>query len=261
MASVSVVQRSHRGGPVVFVGIDVSSKRLDVALRPGSALSFPNDPDGVEALVVALEGKAVELVVVEATGGYETLCVTALSTAKIPVAVVNPRQVRDFAKAIGRLAKTDGIDAEVLARFAEAVKPQVRPMPDEATKALDELVERRRQLVQMRTAEMNRRRGAGAGVLKGIEEHIAWLDARIDDVDKDLRRRIEASPVWRAKDDLLQGVKGIGEGTSAKLLASTRSRGSSDAETRRRILDRQVDLSVIWARRGTRGGTAQALGG
>jgi transposase len=204
----------------MYVGIDVSSKRLDAACLGGEMCSFPNDSEGVKALVAWLQPREPTLVVMEATGGYETFCALELSLAQVPVAVVNPRQVRDFAKALGRLAKTDRIDAEILARFADAVRPTVKPLLDEATRELEALLRRRQQLVEMRTAEMNRRRGAGPKVLKGIEEHIEWLSEQIDDVDKDCRRRIEQSPIWRAKDDLLQSVAGIGPGTSGKLLAS-----------------------------------------
>jgi transposase len=205
----------------MYVGIDVSKSRLDMASFPASAvLHVDNDEAGIASLVEHLKGLRPTLVVLEATGGLEMGLVSACAVAAIPVAVVNPRQVRDFAKAIGRLAKTDALDAEVLARFGEAVKPEPRLPPDEETQLLDGLLQRRRQLVEMRTAEMNRRRTAALKVRKSIDVVLRMLEAQVASIDKDIRRRIEKSPVWRAKDELLQSAKGIGPTTSAKLLAA-----------------------------------------
>jgi transposase len=205
----------------MYVGIDISKATLDVACWPaGGSWSFSNDDSGITALVEQLKGVKPALVVVEATGGYETLVVTACAVASIPIAVVNPRQVRDFAKALGRLAKTDAIDAEVIARFGEAVKPEPKLPPDAETVLLDGLLQRRRQLVEMRTAEGNRRRMAVTKVRKSIDAVVRLLDAQIRALEKDIRNRIEKSPVWREKDELLQTAKGVGPTTSAKLLSA-----------------------------------------
>jgi transposase len=205
-----------------FVGIDVSKARLDVAIRPqAAAFDEPNDPAGVAALVARLEALAPALIVVEATGGLETPLVVALAAARLPVAVVNPRQARDFARAVGRLAKTDRIDAEVLAHFADAVRPAVRPLPDDDARRLDALVARRRQLVEMRTAEMNRLGSTTAPVIRlDLEAHIAYLAGQIDSLDGELQRAIEASDAWKGKDDLLRGVPGVGKVVSRTILAT-----------------------------------------
>ena len=203
----------------LWVGVDVSKGRLDVAMRPTDTdLSVSNDEAGVSELVARFQG-AVTLVVVEATGGFEMPLAAALTAAGVPVAVVNPRQVRDFARATGRLAKTDALDAAVLARFAEAVRPEVRALADADQRALSALVSRRRQLSDMLVAERLRMTQAEPSVRPGIEEHVAWLQARLKDIDKDIDRTIRQSPVWREKDDLLQSVPGIGRVIAATLLS------------------------------------------
>jgi transposase len=204
-----------------YVGIDVSKDFLDLHTRPsGEVARVPNDPDGVAALAARPAVRAAALVVIEATGGYEHPVAAALAAAGVPVAVVNPRQARRFAEALGRRAKTDAIDAEVLARFAEQVRPEPRPLPDEATRALAELLDRRRQLLGMRTAERNRLATAAAGrVRRDIEAHIRWLGRRLSDLEADLARAVEASPVWRANDDLLRSIPGIGPQLARALLA------------------------------------------
>ena len=204
-----------------FVGIDVSKQRLDVLVRPtGEVWNATNDEPGIAELVTKLIEVAPVLVVLEATGGLQVPAVTALALRGIPVAVVNPRQVRDFAKALGRLAKTDAIDAEVLARFGEAVRPEPRPIPDEQAVQLEALLTRRRQLVEMVTAETNRLRACRiAKVRRGIEQHVAWLRKQIDDVDDELDGAIRGSAVWREKDDLLRSVPGVGPVVSRTLLA------------------------------------------
>lgn len=206
----------------VFVGIDVSKSRLDVAIRPGLApFGEANDPDGIAAVASRLAALAPALIVVEATGGLEMPLVIALAAARLPVAVVNPRQVRDFARATGRLAKTDRIDAEVLAHFAEAIRPDVRDLPDADAIRLDALISRRRQLVDMRVAELNRLKSAAAEVVRrGIEDHIDYLTRQVDRHDRELGEAIEASPHWKAKDDLLRGVPGVGRTVSRTLLAT-----------------------------------------
>jgi transposase len=206
--------------PPRFVGIDVSKDHLDVHIRPdGSAFRSPTDPAGLASVVARLLDVHPERVVLEATGGYEAPIVAALAAAGLPVVVVNPRQVRRFAEATGRLAKTDTLDAAVLAHFAEAIRPEVRPLPDEATVALAALVARRRQLIDMRTAEANRLGTAPAAVARGIREHVAWLDRQLGRVDGELAAAIQASPLWRVADDLLQSVPGVGPVVSRTLLS------------------------------------------
>jgi transposase len=203
-----------------FAGIDVSKDHLDLHVRPdGAAARFGNDEAGVAAAVARLAAGGPERVVVEATGGYEAPVVAALAAAGLPVVVVNPRQARDFARAVGRLAKTDRIDAAVLAEFAEAVRPAVRPLPDADAQALAALVARRRQLLEMRTAEQNRLGLAAPAVARGIRDHVAWLDRQLDRVGRELAAAVEASPVWRAKEDLLRGVPGVGPVVARTLLA------------------------------------------
>jgi transposase len=208
--------------PARFIGIDVSKARLDVFCRPdGVAWHQANDPDGIAALVARLPELAPTLVVLEATGGYEIPLVAALAAAGLPVAVVNPRQVRDFARALGRLAKNDRLDARVLAHFADAVRPEPRPLPDAEVRSLDALVTRRRQLLQMLTMERNRLGScADATVRADLQGHIAWLSERLIGSEKELKEAVRASPAWREKDDLLRSIKGIGPVVSQTLLAA-----------------------------------------
>jgi transposase len=204
-----------------FLGIDVSKARLDVAARPGGAAwQEANDDEGITALVARLAALAPALVVLEATGGYEIAVAAALAAAGVPTAVVNPRQVRDFAKAVGRLAKNDRLDAAVLAHFAEAVRPEPRPLPDAEARSLEALLGRRRQLLEMITMERNRLdRCADAGVRADLEAHLAWLRERVSGAEKELAAAVKASPAWRAKDELLRSIKGIGPVASRTLLA------------------------------------------
>jgi len=203
-----------------FVGVDVSKDRLDVALCPEPSFwSVPNDEAGIQVLVKRLLALQPTRIVLEATGGYEVPALSALGAAGLPVVAVNPRQTRDFAKAAGLLAKTDRIDATALARFAEAMKPEIRPLPDAAAQKLGALIARRRQLIQMLTAEKNRRQIAAKSVLKEIDRHVAWLEEALRRIDEDLRNTIRNSPAWREKDDLLQSATGIGPKTSAVLIA------------------------------------------
>jgi transposase len=205
----------------VIVGIDVAKATLDVAVRPsGEERHIANDAAGVTEVVAWLQVVCPQLIVVEATGGYEAPLVAELGVAQLPVAVVNPRQVRDFARATGRLAKTDRLDAQVLAHFGQAVRPTPRPLPEEAAQALAALVERRRQVVAMRTAEANRLGTTRVTSVRArIQAHLVWLDADLAEVDEDLRQRLRASPLWREQDDLLQSVPGIGPILSLTLLA------------------------------------------
>ncbi len=205
----------------VFVGIDVSKDRLDVALRPMSDhWAVANKDSDIATLVARLRCHAPTLIVLEATGGLELPLTGELAAAGLPVVVVNPRQVRDFAKATGRLAKTDTLDAAVLAQFAEAVRPALRPLPDAETQALSALLTRRRQLIEMCTAEKNRLGSALPPVHRGIRTHIAWLDRRLAEIDEDLAHTIRESPLWREKDDLLQSTPGVGPVLARTLLAS-----------------------------------------
>lgn len=200
-----------------YAGIDVSKAELEVAVGE-QAWTCPNDVAGIEALVDRLREHSPELVVLEATGGHETAAVAALAEAGLPVVVANPRQVRDFGRATGQLAKTDRIDARVLALFAERVRPEVRPLPDEEAQELQALLARRRQLIEMMVAEKNRLKTAPGAVAKGIRRHIEWLKRQLKSVDSDLDSRIKKSPVWRAREDLLRSVPGIGPVTSRTLI-------------------------------------------
>lgn len=204
----------------LWVGIDVSKQHLDAAVAPtGQVWQVANDESGIAQLVSALQGLGVTLVVLEATGGLEVPLTAALTMAGVPVAVVNPRQARDFAKATGRLAKTDRIDAQVLARFAEAVKPEPRALPSEEAQELAALVARRRQLTEMLVMEQNRLTSAPYALRRELQAHVEWLKQRLKDNDEALRKLLKASPLWREKDNLLQSVPGVGPIASATLLA------------------------------------------
>ena len=182
----------------VFVGIDVSKARLDVATSTGSEFFVSNDEAGLRDLVERLQSELCNLIVLEATGGFEIAAVGVLAAAGLPVVVVNPRQTRDFARATGQLAKTDSIDARGLALFAERVRPEVRALPSDAARLLDATLTRRRQIIDMITAEKNRQGFAPAALRKGIAKHIKWLERELDSVDSDLDTAIKSSPVWRA---------------------------------------------------------------
>jgi transposase len=206
--------------PARFVGIDVAEEWLDVALRPdGETWRTANDAEGIAALVTRLAPLTPTLIVLEATGGCEAAVALELGLAKLPVAVVNPRQVRDFARATGQLAKTDRLDAAILARFADAIRPDPRPLPDEATRNLQAMVARRRQLQGMLVAECNRRRVAEETVRPSLDEHIAWLRERVAQLDDDLARELRSSPLWRAEAELLRSAKGVGPVLAATLIA------------------------------------------
>jgi transposase len=203
-----------------YVGIDVSKNQLDIAVRPaGDTWSMPNDVSGITEVVQGLAQLHPALVVLEATGGLQMPLAAALATAGLPLAMVNPRQVRDFARAIGRLAKTDRLDAQVLAHFAEAVRPTPYPLPDAQTQELTALLTRRHQVVEMLTAEKNRLRSARELVHRRVQDHICWLEQELADLDDDLERTLRKSPLWREKDNLLRSVPGIGRVVSITLLA------------------------------------------
>ena len=204
----------------IFIGIDVSKRSLDVHVLPSNEhWQSANTPAGVDELSTRIAALSPTLVVLEATGKYEAPCAAALAAQGVPVAVVNPRQTRDFARSTGQLAKTDRIDAALLALFAERVRPEVRELPDEETEALAAILARRRQLILMRAAEKNRQHVASRAVRKSVEAHIEWLDAAISDVDGELRDAVESSSIWRAKEKLLRSVPGVGPGLALTLLA------------------------------------------
>jgi transposase len=203
----------------VFVGIDVSKAQLDIALRPEGRFSASNDEAGFAQILERLNAAPPTLVVLEATGGLEIPITGILAAAGVPVAVVNPRQVRDFAKAAGKLAKTDALDAQILAHFAEVMRPEPRPLPDEQTQTLAAILARRRQLVEMLTAEKNRLGSARPPVRKRLRTHIAWLERELAHTDRDLAHAIRESPVWREKDELLQSTPGVGPVVTTTLLA------------------------------------------
>lgn len=210
-----------------YVGIDVAKARLDVAVGSTAQVwSVPNQEEGIRQVVSRLGELSPALVVLEATGGQEVPVVAALAAAGLPVVVVNPRQVRDFAKATGRLAKTDALDAQVLARFGEAVRPEPRPLPDAEAQALQALVARRRQVVGMLTAEKNRLGSALPPVRKRIQSHLRWLHQELADLEKELGTTLRQSPLWREKDALLRSVPGVGRVLSLTLLAHLPELGS-----------------------------------
>jgi transposase len=203
----------------MHAGVDVSKATLDVAISNRKEIkSFPNDESGVGQVVRYLKQENPVLTVMEATGGLEKLLAASLVEASVPVVVVNPRQVRDFAKAKGKLAKTDSIDATILAEFACDIHPEVRPLPDKLTGEIKAMLVRRQQIQQMITAENNHLWSAGLRVVPSIQEHISWLKQQLKDLDQDLEDRIRKSPVWREKDDLLRSVPGVGPVLSITLL-------------------------------------------
>ena len=203
-----------------FVGIDVSKGTLDLCTEPaGETLHVDYDDKGISHIVKHLVALAPTLIVMEATGGLEMRLAGELAAKSLQVAIINPRQARDFAEATGQLAKTDLVDAAILAAFARAIRPVVRPLKNADTRDLDDLVTRRRQLVDMRVQEMLRMGTASKVQKKSLTSHITWLDKRIADLDDDLTKRLRASDVWRIKDDLLRGIPGVGAVTSLTMLA------------------------------------------
>ncbi len=229
MSTTSPEKGRHHHHHHHHAGVDVSKWRLDVCLLPGrQAFCVANDPQGIDELVRRLEEVRPELVVLEATGGYERPAATAIaaSSAGIAVAVVNPRQARDFAKATGRLAKTDKIDAEVLARFASAVGPKPSVLPDEEMRALQAILARRRQILEMLLAEKNRLQMAPEAVAKRIAAHVKWLQSELIRTDRDLDEAIAQSEVWRRNEGLLRSIPGVGPVLARTLLAELPELGS-----------------------------------
>jgi transposase len=242
----------------VFVGIDVAKENFDVAIRPtGEVFRGTNDEAGYAELASRLKDLGPELIVMEATGGYEKGLARALAGEGLPVRVVNPKQVRDFAKATGRLAKTDALDAAVLAHFAEVCRPQIRPMPDESQELLASLVARRRQLVEMRTAEKTRIQKAPKALRGRIKAHIDWLDREIEQANDDLDGQIRKSPVYRELADTVRTVPGVGPQTTRVLLACLPELGHLD----RKQIASLVGLAPINRDSGKYRGTRRIWGG
>jgi transposase len=248
---------SHQSDFVV-AGIDVSKAKLDVAVGRHTLVSVPNSREGLEQLILELKRLKVTLVVLEATGGLEILCVAMLAAAGLAPAVVNPRQVRHFALAKGRLAKTDKIDARVLVEFGEAMRPEPRPLPDEMTREIDALLDRRRQLLGIRTMEVNRLSSTvPARVRRDLEAHVKWLDKHIAELEKQLEDRIRSSPIWREKEQLLRSIPGIGPVASRTLLAALPELGHLD----RRQVAALVGLAPMADDSGQRKGVRRIQGG
>ena len=211
----------------IWVGIDVSKQRLDVAIRPaGETLTVDNDEAGIKALSKELRKWSPQLIVLEATGGHEYASAYSLTKAGLPVAVVNPRQVRDFARAVGKLAKTDGIDAKILAHFAEAVQPPARPVADQQLEEIGHLVTRHRQLIEMIVAEGNRRMSLRGTAQRDVDASIRFLRDRLDKIDEQMKTLIAKHPDWKAKSELLNSVPGVGPVLISSLVAELPELGS-----------------------------------
>jgi len=202
------------------VGIDVAKDSMEITVHENQEKwSFTNDETGIAKLITRMKKLGPSLIVMEATGGYEVTVAAELQSMGFPVAVVNPRHVRDFARSVGILAKTDALDAKVIARYAATVKPEPRSLPAEETRRLGVIMMRRRQIVAMRTAEKNRLHQADAAVGKRIKAHITWLEQELDDINKDLKQKIESSPEWKEKNDILQSVPGVGQNLAMTILS------------------------------------------
>ena len=242
----------------VYVGIDVSKTCVDVAVRPtGQMWTISNDESGIRELVSRLKALDPAIVVLESTGGLELPSVAALAAAALPVAIVNPRQVRDFARATGTLAKTDALDAIALAHFADAVRPVVRPLKDAETQVLSSPVARRHQVVSIVVAEKNRLRSAITAVRPRIEANIAWLEQELSDIDEGLRQTLRSSPECREKDDILRSVPGVGEQLSLALLSQLPELGTLN----RRQVAALVGVAPFNRDSGTLRGKRQIWGG
>jgi len=217
---------------MIYVGVDVSKDRLDVHILPqGEAFAVARDGKGLAELVERVQALGPERIAVEATGGFETVVAAALAGASLPVVVVNPAQVRHFAQALGRRAKTDPIDAQMIARFVEATKPEVRELPDEATRLLADLVARRRQIIEMIVAERNReKRVAVKRIKKSIVRLIAALEKELAEIDAEIDAGVRGSPAWREKEDLLASVPGVGPITARTLIAELPELGTLDGK-------------------------------
>lgn len=241
-----------------FIGIDVCKATLDVHVLPeGQSLSFSNDTDGIKALCKKLGRLKPELIVLEATGGLQIPVATALGLKKLAVSVINPRQARDFARATGRLAKTDKIDAEVLAFFGQQVRPEARPLKDEQAQELSALMARRRQLLGMLVMEKNRLSYAVGSIRQDIEKNIEWLEERLDDLNTRLGQMVRTSPLWREQDNLLRSVPGVGAVLSTTLLANLPELGKLD----RRSIASLVGVAPMNCDSGKHRGKRRSWGG
>lgn len=240
-----------------FVGIDVSKARLDVSVRPSGERRQFSQVDGLGELAEFVVSVGARLVVMEATGGLEAPCAAAIAAKGVPVAVVNPRQVRDFARATGKRAKTDGIDSDVLAFFGEALQPAPTKLSDVATRELEEAVSRRAQLVGMIAMEKNRLAQSSKAMRKNIERHITWLQRRVKDLDSDIGKRVRESPIWREKEDLLRSIPGFGRVVATVLLTSLPELGTLD----RRKIAALVGVAPFNRDSGTLRGPRRVAGG
>jgi len=243
----------------IYVGIDVSQARLDVHVIPsGEAFAVARDGKGLEELIERLRAFSPQLIAVEATGGFETIVAAALAGAGLPLVVVNPAQIRHFAHALGKRAKTDPIDAAVIAHFVEAVKPELRALPDEAQRLLAELVGRRRQIIEMMVAERQReKRAANVRVRKSILRHIRVLEKELPEIDEDIGTLVRGSPVWREKEDLLVSFPGIGNTLARTLLAEVPELG----ELTRREIASLVGVAPFTRQSGRWKGKSMIAGG
>lgn len=243
----------------MYVGIDVAKDRLDVHVRPsGEMFTVRRDSEGLSVLAARMEELKPTLIVLEATGGFETTVAATLGAARLPLAVVNPRQIRDFARATGKLAKTDALDAAAIAHFAEAIHPEPRPLPDEQAQALGELVARRRQVVEMIVAENHRRRQMTQRLLlRRVDRHLAVLQEELSEIERELDTSIRGTPVWRANDDLLKSVPGIGNAVSRTLLADLPELGTLD----RKKISALVGVAPLNRDSGTMRGRRTTWGG
>lgn len=242
----------------LFVGIDVSKHSLAMGVRPsGEVVEMTHDAAGIDGILDRLTLLRPALIVIEATGGLETQLAACLAGAYHPVVVVNPRQVRDYARATGQLAKTDRIDALVLADFARAVRPQPRTLKDEVTRHLDELVTRRRQLIDMRVQESQRLSHSSPAVRQDLKHHIAWLDRRIGQIDSDLTAQLHKSDAWRVKDDLLRSIPGVGPTLCVTVLAKLPEIGTLD----RKAIAKLVGVAPLADDSGKHHGARRTWGG
>ena len=242
----------------LFVGIDVGKHHVDLATSSGEGVGrFKNDDEGIGQILLLLGGRSVGLVVLEASGGYERQMLASLLGAGIPAVAVNPRQARDFAKAVGRLEKTDAVDARILALFARSVRPAVRPRVRDELAEVQDWVARRRQLIDMLVAEKNRAEQARHGVLKDIREHIDWLKKRIRDNERELRELLKDAPEWNAEVEVLDAVKGIGRVAAVTLLAAIPELGTLN----RRQIAKLVGVAPLCRDSGTLRGKRTCWGG
>jgi transposase len=242
----------------IAVGIDVAKEHVDVAITgESSVIRYANHDDGIAKLVAALRDRSVDRIVLEASGGYQRALLTALLAAGLPAVAINPRQARDFAKAIGRLEKTDQVDAHVLALFAQRIQPELRPLPDAITQEFQAFVARRRQLMEMLVAEKNRLLQAPKSIQRSIRAHIEWLTKQLRDTDKDIDGRLRQCPAWDTRVELLETLKGVGRVTSVTLLSELPELGTLD----RRKIAKLAGLAPLSHDSGTRRGQRVTWGG